>query len=920
MTLQRENFAAFFAEVHDGHKPFRWQERLLDQVLTGRWPDRISAPTGAGKTAVIDVHVFAVALMAAGATTVRVPRRLALVVARRALVDDQHVHARSLACRLKKASGNSVLAQVAGALRTLYLGHPKHDSEIDPLVTGSLRGGLPPSRAWRDDPVACAVINATPDMWGSRVLLRGYGSSRYARPREAGLLAHDAVVVVDEAHLSRQLLCTARRIAELQECAEEELAVPTLQVVETTATPSTAIGTTVGVEVADLDPDPELAQRLCVAKPVRLIPLPTWPLPDKGAGRRAGIREIAGAARRLHAEFGATVGCLVNTVGVAVDVAKELRDAGLTVELLCGRLRPHDVTELRTKKWPELLTVTGNPQVDVLVATQTLEVGVDLDLHAMVTELAPGTALAQRAGRVNRLGRRATAIEVVVPSDPTSMKMVKPYEVDDLQEALTWLAKRATDEQGLAPWALRDAVAPPPAVRRVPEAQVPASDTWQFLRLELWDTWQLARTSDELIAEPDLDLWLADDLEPDRDVGLLVRSGLDPNATAAVEMLHTLPPRRHEVFPTPIPVARKVLDKLLQPNDSEISRVVLRIRNGDVDLLETLNDLRPGDVFVVDSTCPVFRAGVVDEVGAEQVIDVLESVEPESGDLALVLDEWRVGSAPVAAAAAAFEEPTQRLARHGLTSVVEGLAHRATGQRRAWLQKVAGLLRGRIADVDVVIQRWSDSEEQEHHRILIADQRRARRDDEARQTWTSAREPVTLDQHQTAVAERAAAVGTALDLGAELGQALRLAGLHHDDGKDDPRFQAALAAPDDVVLAKSQGLSPAQAKDKFAKSGLPIGWRHEQLSAARCWSALVDCPERELVIRLVGTSHGRGRVGYPHTGAQLCIESAAATDLFDSGYWDEVVERTDRRFGVWGTAYLEALLRAADGQVSGEGS
>lgn len=87
-----------------------------------------------------------------------------------------------------------------------------------------------------------------------------------------------------------------------------------------------------------------------------------------------------------------------------------------------------------------------------------------------------------------------------------------------------------------------------------------------------------------------------------------------------------------------------------------------------------------------------------------------------------------------------------------------------------------------------------------------------------------------------------------------------------------------------------------------------------------CWAALNGRAERDLVTRLVGTSHGRGRAGYPHTGAELCVEPGAAATLFDDGLWDEIVERTDRRFGVWGTAYLEALLRAADGQVSGEGS
>ena len=915
MTLRLEDFPAFFAEMHEGHGPFRWQRRLLTQVLTGRWPDRIDAPTGAGKTAVIDVHVFAVALMAAGVTTVRVPRRLALVVDRRTLVDDQYEHARCLGHRLKSAEGDGALARVARALRRLYLGRPKSDREIDPLVTGSLRGGLPASRAWRDDPVACAVINATPDMWGSRVLLRGYGATRHARPREAGLLARDSVVVVDEAHLARQLLRTARRVTELQGCAEEKLAVPALQVVETTATPSTAGGITVGVEEADFAVDTELARRLCTAKPVRTLPLPAWPLPDKGPAHKAGLRELVDATKRLHAEFGATVGCLVNTVGVAVEVAKELKDAGLEVELLCGRLRPHDIAELRHRRGG-LLTLKGNPAVDVLVATQTLEVGVDLDLHAMVTELAPGTALAQRAGRVNRLGLRPTAVEVIVPADPGTLTGVKtgPYDADDLQEAFSWLGERANDGLGLAPWAFRDAAPLPPSVRRVPGARVHAADTWPFLRLELWDTWQLARTSDELAAEPDLELWLSDDLEPDRDIGLLVRAGLDTDVTAAVEMLRILPPRRHEVFPTPLALARRVLKERIQTSD--VPRVMLRVRAREVDVLEDPDDLRPGDQIVVDCTCRVFRAGVVDELGTDQATDVLESGDPRKGDLALVLDWVRDVEG---AAAASFDEPTDRTKRAGLAAVVQGLAQGAVERRQKWLLDVATLLRGRIADVDVVLQESLGPEGQP--RVLIADQRRARRDDEARQTWTPAEDAVTLDQHQDAVAKRAEVIGSRLGLGVELVEMLRLAGLHHDDGKEDRRFQATLkVAPDDAVLAKSRGLSPSQWRAAYSESGLPSGWRHEQLSAALCWDRLDGEAERDLVTRLVGTSHGRGRAGYPHTGTELCAEPDAAVELFDDGLWDEIVERTDRRFGVWGTTYLEALLRAADGQVSGEGS
>src|SRR5690606_12274950 len=260
--------------------PFAWQERLLDAVLeTGRWPSQLVAPTGAGKTAAIDVHVFAAALTATS-NGPRPPRRLVMVVPRRVLVDDQYQHARHVAALLAEPT-DDILAAVAERLAWLRwpAGKPalEEDEPQSPLVTGRLRGGAVPSRDWRDHPTACAVICATPDMFGSRLLFRGYGSTRRSWPRETGLLAFDTAVVVDEAHLSRQLLYTARRVAQLVHVADEPLPVPGLQVVETTATPAGGEGAadTTGsqaasnVEVTEDDlHDPVLAARLTRPKPV----------------------------------------------------------------------------------------------------------------------------------------------------------------------------------------------------------------------------------------------------------------------------------------------------------------------------------------------------------------------------------------------------------------------------------------------------------------------------------------------------------------------------------------------------------------------------------------------------------------------------------------------------------------------------
>jgi len=940
VSVDRADFGAFFAAVRNGQQPFRWQERLLDHLLTtGRWPDQLVAPTGAGKTSVIDVHVFAVALMAAG-HPVRVPRRLALVVDRRALVDDQHEHATAIAGLLAAArDGRTVPARVATALDSLRAGQA--DPTASPLTVALLRGGAPPSRSWLDEPTGAAVLCATPDMWGSRLLLAGYGSRAQARPREAGLLAYDTVAVVDEAHLSRQLVTTARRVAELAAVADEPLGVPALQVVETTATPHADAGVAVGVEADDLAVDAPLRQRLTSPKPVTLRPIPAWPIPRSGPAFKAGVAALADEAARLHAAYGATVGCFVNSVAVAAAVDAELRARDLKVELICGRLRPYDVDRLRPPA-SNLLSLGGDPTVDVLVSTQSLEVGVDLDLAAAVTELAPGGALAQRAGRVNRLGRRDnTQVSVVVPADglPDAAQS-GPYQRDDLAAALTWLAGRAVDPAGLAPWALRDPRPPAPALRR---------DLLQ--RLELAQAWHLARTSDDLAAaQDDLDLWLSDDLDAaDHEFGVVVRRALPADTADAVKLIEALPPRPHEVFPVSIKMATRIRDRLKELAEAAAKAgpdpvpVPMLVRPTDpAPRPLTVDDrIRPGDVLVLDDTTALFTSKVVDPDGTEQVDDVLDALaDPKPGQVVLRIERDTAAHRrfldAVAATIVDQDDPESQGAVELDPEEVAQLlrVHRDELTPQPMVVAAAALLdrpETERAGAEV-IPHWQESDDGKPQlaRLIVVDLRKATADDELRQTWTPRRRRVPLHQHADAVAGRAETVADRLGLPAELVQVLRLAGLHHDDGKTDKRFQQSLCDgdPPPDPLAKSGVRDVRTIRRLRQKSGLPTGWRHEQLSAGLAWSRLStqdstvqDDDHRELIVRLVGTSHGHGRQGFPHTAGQLVgAVDATAVDLFDEGRWDELIERTHRRWGVWGCAYLEALLRAADGQVSAEGS
>lgn len=964
MTLQRDDFNEFFAELHGSAKPFAWQRRLLDAVVDGDgWPEALVAPTGSGKTAVIDIHVFALALAVANDSPLP-PRRLAMIVGRRVLVDDQHEHARDAAERLARPGDSPVLAEVAKLLWRLQ-GTPSEKSTAEsPLLVAKLRGGVPSSRRWVDHPTAAAVLCATPDMWGSRLLFRGYGSGRLARPREAGLLAVDSVAVVDEAHLARQLLCTARRVHRLVPVADRKWQGPAeLRVVETTATPRNATGG-VSVEEADLDESALLKDRMCRPKPVTLVPNKDWP-----AGKHARVdQELARrTVELLDTSGGGTVGCFVNTVARAVAVSAMLRDkrvAGrdLRVLMLCGQVRPIDIERLKDR-YPGLLTTDGNPNVDVIVATQTLEVGVDIDLAGIVTELASGSALAQRAGRVNRRGQRETGPVVVLVPDRKIRADARsgPYDTEELTAALEWLERRAADPRGLAPWALRGEKPPVASPRRT-----------LLQRPELGQVWQWARTSDDLAADPNVDLWLSDDLEPDFTVGIVVRGDLPADVTEAAKLINLVPPREYEVFGLPSRTARRALTAARRAADERENSAAIPVPNprdailvrgddtGPLEWTETNGELRPqirsGDIVVLDAAIPLFTApgngdqwtpqvvaadGDDESTGEEEVRlhpadDVLEATAllpggPKPGEVVHRIDLTRE---PVLAGLLTptddpetepLDEPEiVRAWLHGHADVpMAGFAVDLLDAERKLLEAAKSKGATRKSKVDVVVQRDAD---QVPLRVVIIDGRRATADEYIRQEWTPSNRLVKLSDHQAAVAKRVGELAELLKLDDELTAVLREAAQHHDDGKADPRFQVRLGTSVPPLLAKSRGtVTPQLLHRRQDRSGLPPSWRHEQRSVVEAWRAIPAELDRDLVARLIGTSHGHGRVLFPHPSAALLREGDGpevreiAAALFDRGDWDELIERTEQRYGVWVCAYLEAILRAADGQASGEG-
>ena len=92
-------FDHYFQAVH-GHRPYRWQSRLADRVDTdGMWPAGVSAPTGTGKTATLDIALWTLAhdIHTRGLAKRRLPQRIVLAVERRLIVDHAHIRAQRIA-------------------------------------------------------------------------------------------------------------------------------------------------------------------------------------------------------------------------------------------------------------------------------------------------------------------------------------------------------------------------------------------------------------------------------------------------------------------------------------------------------------------------------------------------------------------------------------------------------------------------------------------------------------------------------------------------------------------------------------------------------------------------------------------------------------------------------------------------------
>lgn len=996
-ALRAEDFPAFFQAVH-GYLPFPWQGRLLGELVARRrWPDLLDLPTGSGKTAAIDAAVFHLALEADRGEDRRARMRIAFVVDRRLVVDEAFDRARKLEAALLSPMADIVHA-VAARLRLLAGPRRPH------LVAARMRGGAPREDDWAKTPCQPTVLCSTVDQVGSRLLFRGYGVSDRMKPVHAGLLGSDTLVLLDEAHLAEPFRQTARDIS-----IEPALHGPDprpLSVALLTATPGIQEREEWRFALDEKDiSNRVLARRMSARKPAKLVVV--------DENKRAG--ELARQALALIGDLkregvnAPVIGIVANRIARARDVHTEVAAAirKQSAFLIIGRSRGVDRDRIASNLEP--IKTGRNPRPTeplVVVATQTIEAGVDIDFDALVCDAASIDALRQRFGRLNRDGRPVPSRAVVIAgkTDRKPNGDGDPVYGHAITHTLEALWPEGNEEVDFGTTALNQLLADKNLVGAGLSPLLSEKPNAPVLMPAYVDLW--SQTSPIPSCEPEPSLFLhGPKREPASiqvvwraDVKELIERGANDQLR---ELLRVVPPRTAEAIELPLHAARSWLrgaapdlgDIAEAPGEEDPGRksdlMTFRWRGPDDGRSQVIDpaELRPGDLIIVPSDyggCDEYgwrpddnNAGIVGDVGdkaAEPFLGRRIAVRIAPGLIRQALAE--VAGADLAA----LEDQADRISQR-VAAALGNLGSDASAD------DVCNELESLVPEpLKKALRRFRDKRNGRAERLLFPygddtarpgvvlfaphgltldepeqdDAATGSTEDDSAGSFVG--EALPLLDHARHVSGFASAFAMRSGLPPALVSDLALAGWLHDAGKADPRFQRLLAGGDFFALesaAESGGQSVLAksaagrcAAGAWSRAGLPDGWRHEAFSVrlALLNPRLNEAHDRGLVLWLVGVHHGLGRpffdfrddrdrpmsltpiegltpdgsgngIGPERLGFAIPEEDRhgpTSRDKFDlRGLdWSTLFRDLRRRYGPWGLARLEAVLRLADHRAS----
>jgi CRISPR-associated endonuclease/helicase Cas3 len=724
-----------------------------------------------------------------------------------------------------------------------------------PLAVSTLRGQFADNREWSADPSRPAVICGTVDMIGSRLLFSGYGVGFKTRPLHAGFLGQDTLIVHDEAHLEpafQELLLALQK-------EQREGRFPDrhpLQVMELSAT---SRGQGEVFELTPADKADDVAKQRIHAKKTMVF----HSIADEKNELADKLVELSLA----HKDSQHAILIFVRTVDdLGKVVAKLPKDQN---RQLTGTMRglerealirdPLFVRFLPESSRPENTTAADGTVY--LVCTSAGEVGVNISADHLVCDLTPFDSMAQRFGRVNRFGLRDdTRIDIVHPAEFEQDK-----KLDQRREKTLALLKTLNGNG--SPAALGGlnlekrlaAFSPQPAI-------LPVTDI-------LLDAWALTTIHEKLPGRPPVAEYLhgVSDWEPPQtrvawrtEVAEITGELLEQYKP--VELLDDYPLKIHELLTDRSDRVFNTLKKLSAVPETPVWRID---DEGEV-TVATLDKLaNGGKTFIENSTLllPPQAGGL--ENG---FLNYAANYDPQQTDYD-VADKWEDRDGPFR-------------------------ARRWINAGEVDISKPAGMKLLRV-----IVFPNPDDEDADPIKMWCWFVRPS-----VAEADTKGVREYALQSHLEDAKSAAEKFVSSLSLDPDLREVVIFAATYHDLGKDRERWQRGIGNTD----------FPAQ---KWAKSGKRRAaterspYRHEfgSLFDVRVQPAFAKLSpdSKELVLHLIAAHHGRARPHFPageafddnHPGDEARILAIEVPQRF---------ARLQRKFGRWGLAYLESLVRAAD--------
>jgi CRISPR-associated endonuclease/helicase Cas3 len=942
---QPQNFPKLFKEL-TGSLPFPWQEALFADFIEGNIPESANLPTGLGKTSIVAIWLCALSLAPR-----KIPRRLVYVVNRRTVVDQTTTEAG----RLRDALNKPALAGVRDALMSLCA-LPLPAPDATPLAISTLRGQFADNGEWCADPSRPAVIVGTVDMIGSGLLFSRYTRGFKTRPLHAGFLGQEAVLVHDEAHLEPSFQKLLESIIAIQDASNDARK---LRVIELTAT-SRAANSAPPFTLTAADRENKIVkERLNAIKRLSLVSV-TKIENDKDKANDDTVRDKILELARNKQNSNRAILVFVRSVKAATKIKDELTNQKYHVATLTGTMRGKERDELVTgdpvfqRFLPDKDRAPGiEPTADTvfLVATSAGEVGVNISADDLVCDLSTYESMAQRFGRVNRFGERkdndASEIAVVYRTNlqanyDEGLEKANSAKKDPEKKVAVYAKKNQSVLRVIKTLGLLEKLngnANPAALEGLPAAErIAAFSPPPELRIATeiqFDAWALTSIREPIAARPSVAPYLHGEAEwqpPETHVAW--REELDVLGTAELrdayppaDLLEDFPLKPHELLRD---TSERVFDQIAN---------LLRKRQA--------NGAPLPDAWLIgeDGNVTVFPlARLVSDDGAAAEED--EQDEEEGGDNGgdKKAEKARKIRAISALANATLILPASLggIDKKGLLTanatggaegkadvadiVAKGAADKIPAQRcRVWNNTpdvpaalaIAGFRLIRTIDKCLDEEDADDAEKTGLRYWLWLEAKAS-----AATGVRIGRPAETLATHTVAVAANAAAIAakcfpdkSALAVGEpDLRRCIIVAARLHDLGKNRAQWQRNLgnlaydSAKPETILAKS---APGMRVRNVAEY-----YRHEfgSLNDAdgEAEFAALDDAERDIVLHIVAAHHGRAR---PHFPAGEIFDYSSGSPEKLAALATEVPRRFARlqeRFGRWGLAWLESVLRAAD--------